>query len=1371
MGSSDKEQVKIVVNNKNFLVTRGINLLEFLNKEGFNIPHLCYLPNSEESSTPCGLCIVEIKGKGIVRSCSVKIEEELIINTHTKEIEEQRKRRLELLARAHYGDCRAPCNLTCPGGINVQGYVNLIAQGEYIAALKLIKERNPLPAIVGRVCPRFCETRCRRILIDEPVAINHLKRFVADYAMEHGFKDDEVGAPTGKKVAIIGGGPAGLSCAYYLRKLGHDVTIFEAQAHLGGAVYYLFPGYKVSKKVVEKEIQQIINLGVHVRTNKRWGRDFTLKDLRDGGFEAIFIATGLSKQKNLGIEGEELSYDALKFLREVNEGKIKECGPRVLVVGGGDVAVDVARSARRLGAEDVTVIYPRSRVELPAHQRDIEEAEREGVNFFLMAMPLKLEDTGSSIKVEMARTILGEPDERGVRRPVPMPGSQLFWDGELVINAQGQIGDSSFQGFGDIEAQIHLSSRGTIKAHPTTMKTNVDGIWAGGDAVTGPRSVIQAVAAGRRAAESIHEYLLGYKVFKPESRFNFTKGRRFEDVDMQNYESYSIRLSETMPYRNAERRLNDFDEIARGFSEDMALREAKRCLQCGCLGLSKCTFREFCIEYKIPSKIGRTKRRDIPDDSHPFILIDANKCVGCERCIRSCNYDALILSIIRDDSTGFIEDVSIKFTEDCVGCGSCVDACPTGALSKKAIMVPISPEQVEKKRSVCTYCGVGCSLDLVVKNNAILEIKADEKVPPNYGLLCPKGRFGYDFLKHEERLLYPLLREDRQEEFREVSWEDALSFIADRFKEIISKYGSQSVGVLASSRCENESNYLAQKFARAVLKTNSVDNCARVCHAPSVAGLNIAFGSGAATNSLDEIEDTGLILVCGANPPEAHPVVGLKIKKALSKGAKLIVIDPRKTALAEVADFWLGLRAGTNVLVLNAMANVIIEEGLINEKFIKARTEGFEELKEYIKEFSPEAVEEATGVDAKVIREAARLYANTRDALILYGLGVTEHRGGTHGVMALANLTLLTGHVGRPLSGICPLRGQNNVQGSCDMGALPYVYPGYQAVDSKEVREKFSKAWGVDVPSEKGFTEPVMYDEALKGNFKGMYCIGYDPLKTHGDINRIKHAFKNMDLVIVQDIFMTETAKEAHVVLPACCVFEKEGTFTNAERRIKRFPKIIEPRGEAIVDWKITAMISKAMGYEMEYSSIAQIWEEISELCPIFKGVEYKRLCSKEGVTWPCTEKGSSGTKILHQDKFPRGKGKLSCIPYIPPFEQPDSEYPFILITARRLFHYNNGSMTTRCKGLIEMLPHEYLEINAKDAAKLGISNGDEVIVTSRRDSLTLEARISDRMKPGEVFMSFHFSDTLTNKLTSPARDELADTPEYKVCAVKIEKK
>ncbi len=822
------EKIKITVDGKEIEAQKGQTILQAAKGAGIEIPTLCHLEGAADSSTPCLICMVDVEGKGRVRACNTPAEDGQVIAVHSKELDAFRKERLTLLAESHYGDCRAPCNLTCPGGINVQGYVNLIAKGEYKAALMLIKEKNPLPISVGRVCPRFCETRCRRILLDEPIAINHLKRFVADYASEVGFRDDVVGKPTGKRVAIIGGGPAGLSCAHFLRKQGHDVTIFEAEEKLGGLLRYGIPGYKLPNKEVDREVQNILNLGVHVKLKKKWGEDFTIQDLKDQGFDAVFIAVGLSRQKKLEIEGSELAICGLKFLKEVNKGQRPKIGEEVLIVGGGDIAVDAARSARRLGAKSVTVIYPRSRVELPAHQREIEEAEKEGVQFFLMATPLKIVEEDEKLKVEMARTILDEPDKRGIRHPIPMPGSRLYWTGDTVISALGQEGDPTIQSFGEIEATIKLTPRKTIKTHPSTMKTSVEGVYAGGDAATGSRTVIQAVAGGRRAAESIHEYLMSEKAGIAEARFNFTKGKRFEDVDMHNFDGYSIKLNEVMPSRPPERRIGDFDETNLGFSEQMAVREAKRCLQCGCLGLSKCTYRELCVDYKVKANVARTRLKYPVDRSHPFIVIDANKCIGCTRCERSCQYGALELDIKRDEKTQLIQEVSIKLNDSCVSCGACVDACPTGTLSKQDLVIPMFPGQLTSVKSVCTYCGTGCSLDVVTKYGAILEIKADRKRPPNWGQLCVKGRFGYTFYRHEDRLRSPLVRDTIDEPFREVDWDEALRMVAARFGAIKDNFGSDSLGILASSRCTNEENYLLQKLARAAWGTNNVDNCARV---------------------------------------------------------------------------------------------------------------------------------------------------------------------------------------------------------------------------------------------------------------------------------------------------------------------------------------------------------------------------------------------------------------------------------------------------------------------------------------------------------------------------------------------------------------
>ncbi len=796
------------------------------------------------------------------------------------------------------------------------------------------------------------------------------------------------------------------------------------------------------------------------------------------------------------------------------------------------------------------------------------------------------------------------------------------------------------------------------------------------------------------------------------------------------------------------------------------------CLTCDKTG--ECQLQRLMYEYDVKtSRFTDCNPSSRPDDSNPAIYRDMNKCILCGKCVRICD-EVQNQHIWAFSNRGMQTSIATAFEKPlresgCVFCGHCVSVCPVGALMDKPAMKKGRPWETRKVRTVCCYCGVGCSLVLHVKQGDILKVTADTHSPPNYGSLCVKGRYGFEFYRSPDRLKSPLIRDHIDQPFREASWEEAIKLVAQKLMEIKQKYGPDAFGCLSSSRGTNEENYLAQKFTRAVMGTNNMDNCARVCHAPSVTGLRAALGSGAATNSLADIEGAEVLIVSGSNTTEAHPVAALKIKKAVRhNGAKLIVIDPREIELVQYATVWLRLKPGTNVALINGLLHVILKEGLEDKEFIRQRTENIDMLRQVVSPYTPEKVEEITGVPGEDIIKAARIYAGTGKGMIVYGLGMTEHKAGSHGVMSLANLAMITGNIGRPNTGINPLRGQNNVQGSCDMGALPDVYTCYQKVDDPAANKKFSEAWNCQLPTKPGLKEPQMYKATLEGKLKAMYIIGYDPAATQANIHHVKSAMKKLDFLVVQEIFMTETARLAHVVLPAGCFFEKDGTFTNAERRVRLLNQAIQlPKGTKH-DWEIMCLIANAMGYPMHYNHPKEIMEEVASLTPEFAGISFKRL-EGDGLVWPVWDTNHPGTPILHKDTFTRGKGKLNDLLYTPSEELPDSSYPLYLTTGRRLYHYNNGSMSLRNPEIHSISSEEFVEIHPDDAGALDIKTDDRVRVTSRRGSLEVKALVTTRSRPGSVFLSFHFPETPTNVLTGPGEDMLALTPEYKVCAVKVE--
>lgn len=762
----------------------------------------------------------------------------------------------------------------------------------------------------------------------------------------------------------------------------------------------------------------------------------------------------------------------------------------------------------------------------------------------------------------------------------------------------------------------------------------------------------------------------------------------------------------------------------------------------------------------------------------PLLAIAPDRCIQCNRCFNYCEHlhgfhPSGIVDMGGERQLSFAMGMPLAEGQ-CDHCGNCIEHCPTGALVEKWKVTHGAPDY--EAPSICTYCGTGCAIQVQVKDGVPLGAHPDfSDTSVNQGQLCVKGRFGLDFVSHPERLTVPLLRArpgHTRDCFREVSWHEALDHVAGEFSQIRALDGGDKLAVLSSARVSNEENYLAQKLARAVFHTNNVDNCARICHAPSVVGLTAAFGSGAATNSLDEIDGADCIMLIGANPTEAHPVIGHKIKHAvLHNHAKLVVIDPRRIWLAGIADVHLELRAGTNIALLNGLLRVLIEENRLNERFIAERTRGFEETRERVMaDYDLARVEAMTGVDAALIRQAARLYAAARNGMIIYGLGITQHTHGSSNVMACANLALATGHIGRPHSGVSPLRGQNNVQGACDVGALPNVLPGYQKTDDPAALERFSAYWKVPMPVTSGLKSCQMIHGAKNGQVKGMYIIAEDPVQTDPDTHLVEQALSNLDCLVVQEMFFTRTASFADVILPAACALEKEGTFTNTDRRVQHFmPVVAAPEG-CRTDMDIICELASRMGYPMHYDKPAQVWDELADLSPILNGVRYARLYAGEQLVWPCRTTDATGDRVLHENTFAHGKGVFHALEFAVPEESVDAAYPYLLTTGRRLEHYCNGSMTRKTEGLLGLYPHERVEINPQDAAELGLQETDLVWVGSRRGRIQVPCHLTQRCPPGTVFMSFHFAETPVNELTGSYYDPMSITPEYKVTAVSLAK-
>jgi formate dehydrogenase major subunit len=772
---------------------------------------------------------------------------------------------------------------------------------------------------------------------------------------------------------------------------------------------------------------------------------------------------------------------------------------------------------------------------------------------------------------------------------------------------------------------------------------------------------------------------------------------------------------------------------------------------------------------------GENHLHEQKDESNPYFTFDPSKCIVCSRCVRACEevQGTFALTVKGRGFESKISPGDVLFLEsECVSCGACVQACPTATLSEKSIIEHGQPEH--SVITTCAYCGVGCTFKAEMQGNEVVRMMPYKDGKANHGHSCVKGRFAWGYTTHKDRILNPMVREKITDPWREVTWEEAIAHVASEFKRLQKEYGPDAIGGITSSRCTNEETFLVQKLVRAAFGNNNVDTCARVCHSPTGYGLKTTFGTSAGTNDFDSVDDADVIVVIGANPTDAHPVFASHMQRRLRAGAHLIVADPRRIDLVRKphvqADYHLPLLPGTNVAVINALAHVVVTEGLVDEEYVRERCDlaAFSRWAEFIAEerHSPEAVEAVTGVPAADLRNAARLYATGGNAAIYYGLGVTEHSQGSTMVMGMANLAMATGNIGKPGTGVNPLRGQNNVQGSCDMGSFPHEFSGYRHVSDDSVRSIFEEAWAVGLQGEPGLRIPNMFDAAIDGTFKGMYVQGEDVVQSDPNTKHVTAGMAAMECVVVQDLFLNETASYAHVFLPGSTFLEKDGTFTNAERRIGRVRKVMPPKN-GYADWEITQMLSNAMGYAMNYEHPSQIMDEIARLTPTFTGVNYDKLDRLGSLQWPCNDNAPEGTPVMHQGGFVRGKGLFMITEFVATDERTNDRFPLLLTTGRILSQYNVGAQTRRTDNVV-WFDEDVLEIHPWDAENRGISDGDLVTLTSRAGETTLHARIAERMQPGVVYTTFHFPGTAVNVITTEFADWATDCPEYKVTAVQV---
>lgn len=1117
--------IRININDREIVTVPGKSILSVALENGIEIPHLCY----DERIKPygaCGLCVVEIEGSPkLQRACATTAADGMVIKTNTKRTAATRKTALKLLVSDHRGDCRPPCVLACPANTDCQGYVGLIANGQYKEAVELIKDKLPLPASIGRVCPHPCETACRRQLVEEPIAIAALKTFVGDLSLKEGGFMPEIGKATGKTAAVVGAGPAGLTCAYFLARKGHKVTIFEAMPSPGGMLRYGIPQYRLPKDILDEEVKLIENMGVEIKYNTRIGKDITIDFLKQQ-YDAVFLGIGAWESSGMRCKGEDMEgvLGGIDFLREVTLNRSVNLGNKVLVVGGGNTAMDVARTAVRLGAEKVSVLYRRTREEMPAEDIEIEEAEEEGVEFIYLVAPEEVIGNGSrATGLRCQKMRLGEPDASGRRKPEPT-GEEIVFEADTIIAAIGQrVNAREIQG-------LNIAKSGTIEIKEGTFETNIPGVFAGGDAATGPKIAIEAIAQGKDAASVINSFLNGS--ITPHYESCYVKQEDLTSEDFADREKVSRALHKAT---DKDVRKTSFCQVSDTMTEEEAKHEASRCLECGCRDYFECQLLRYIHEYDINTEEkGGEKHKRIEKDDHPFIERNADKCILCGLCIRACD-EIMGVTALGLVDRGFDSIVKPEFgmplkESECIACGQCAAVCPTGACMEKEAVKKQVPLEFEDTNSICGFCGVGCSLTLQTKGGKVYRALPDRNTEE--GLLCARGRFGINHVNDDNRLKKPLIR--KTENVEEASMQDALLHLVKKLQAVRAAYGKESIAFAVSPRLTNEEAFVIKKIAEK-LDTDVVGSFSL----DSQSGLKEILGYDASTTSFDELYSADMILSVG-KVAENHPVMGIKIKNAASGKAKLVSISSEKTRAEE----WASVCGSTSndLGFLKGIIKALIDMGYVNEGQLVNTADGLDELKKFV---------EGAEVSEKM-RLAARMYGDAKKAVIV----IDEDTVTSGAIKLLADIAVITGKVGSPHRGLILVRSKNNSQGLLDMGI--------------------------------GKTGREIVDLINSGTVKAIVILGEDLVSVD---SKFLGLLQKLEFFAVADTTMTDTAVIADEVLPLVSFAETSGTFTRSDRKIQEVKPAVAPL-TGMTNLEVLLEVAALLG--SEFKDINGVREKIS---------------------------------------------------------------------------------------------------------------------------------------------------------------------------------